>query len=155
MPVLLAANSGFPNRSRTCLPSSRTPGTSKRSRRRSLGFRILSPKPIDLRPGARIRYRLRWHGLALRWLTEIQSWNPPNEFVDVQAQGPYRLWHHTHRFEPVDGGTLMRDMVRYVLPFGLLGRLAHAWVVKSDLEAIFDYRARKVSEILGSRCAHE
>lgn len=120
-----------------------------------LGFRILSPKPIDMRPGARIQYRLRWHGLALRWLTEIQTWNPPNEFVDVQVQGPYRLWHHTHRFEAVDGETLMRDMVRYVLPFGLLGQLAHAWVVKSDLEAIFDYRALKVSEIFGSRCAHE
>ena len=74
-------------------------------------------------------------------MTEIESWDPPIEFVDVQVRGPYRLWHHTHRFEPVDGGTLMRDVVRYALPFGLLGRLAHAWLVKADLEAIFDYRA--------------
>ena len=44
----------------------------------------------------------------------------------------------------------MRDMVRYALPFGLLGRLAHAWVVKAELNTIFDYRARKVSELLGA-----
>lgn len=120
-----------------------------------LAFRILSRQPIALRSGARILYRLRWHGFPLLWLTEIQSWNPPIEFVDVQAQGPYRLWHHTHRFEPVDGGTLMRDLVRYALPFGLLGRLAHAWLVRSDLKAIFDYRAGKVSDILGTWSVHE
>jgi ligand-binding SRPBCC domain-containing protein len=120
-----------------------------------LGFRILSPQPIVMRRGARIQYRLRWHGVALRWLTEIQSWNPPHEFVDVQAQGPYRLWHHTHSFEAMDGRTLMRDVVRYILPLGRLGRLAHSWRVQADLEAIFDYRALQVSEILGSRCAHE
>jgi ligand-binding SRPBCC domain-containing protein len=120
-----------------------------------LDFQILSPRPMVMQRGAHIHYRLRWHGLTLQWLTEIESWNPPTEFVDVQARGPYRLWHHTHCFEPVDGGTRMRDVVRYALPFGPLGRLAHAWRVKSDLEAIFDYRALRVSEILGSRCAHE
>jgi ligand-binding SRPBCC domain-containing protein len=113
-----------------------------------LSFRILSPEPIVMKSGARILYQLRWHALPLRWLTEIRTWSPPTEFVDVQARGPYRLWHHTHSFEPVDGGTRMRDVVRYALPYGLLGRLAHPWLVKSDLEAIFDYRATKVCEIL-------
>ena len=51
-----------------------------------LGFRILSRQPIALRSGARILYRLRWHGFPLLWLTEIQSWNPPIEFVDVQRK---------------------------------------------------------------------
>jgi ligand-binding SRPBCC domain-containing protein len=119
-----------------------------------LGFRILSPRPIGMRLGTRIVYRLRWHGLPLRWMTEIQSWNPPAEFVDVQAQGPYRLWHHTHSFRPVDGGTLISDVIRYALGFGALGRLAHARLVKPDLEAIFDYRAGKVSELLGPGFSH-
>ena len=69
-----------------------------------LGFRILSPEPIVMQPGARIDYRINMHGLPLRWVSEIERWDPPNEFVDVQLQGPYRLWRHTHRFEPVDGG---------------------------------------------------
>jgi len=120
-----------------------------------LAFQILSPAPIALRAGTPIHYRLRWHGLPLRWATEIESWNPPTEFIDVQAQGPYRLWHHTHSFQAVAGGTLMRDLVRYALPFGLLGQLAHAWLVKSDLRSVFDYRAAKVSDILGAWSAHE
>ncbi len=120
-----------------------------------LGFQMLSPAPIDMRAGTRITYRISWHGLPLRWLTEISSWDPPREFVDVQLRGPYRLWHHTHRFEARDGGTLIRDEVRYALPLGLLGRLAHAWLVKSNLNAIFGYRTQKVSELLGGAGARE
>jgi ligand-binding SRPBCC domain-containing protein len=120
-----------------------------------LGFRILSAQPIGMKRGACIRYRLRWHGFPLRWLTEIQSWNPPFEFVDVQAKGPYRLWQHTHSFKPVDGGTLMSDVVRYALPYGLLGRVVHAWLVQSELEALFEYRASRVSAIFGAGCTHE
>ncbi len=120
-----------------------------------LEFRLLSPEPIVMRPGTRIHYRIRLHGLPLRWVTEIRSWEPPHEFLDVQLRGPYRFWHHSHRFESMDGGTLVHDVVRYVLPFGPLGLLAQAWIVKSDLEAIFDYRALRMVELLGPRPAHE
>jgi ligand-binding SRPBCC domain-containing protein len=115
-----------------------------------LGFQMLSPGPIAMRSGTQIVYRISWHGLPLRWLSEIVSWDPPREFVDVQVRGPYRFWHHTHHFEPANGGTLIRDEVRYALPFGPLGRVAHAWLVKGHLKAIFDYRAQKVAEFLGA-----
>jgi ligand-binding SRPBCC domain-containing protein len=120
-----------------------------------LGFRILSTGPIVMRQGTRIHYRIRLRGLPLRWVTEIQTWDPPHEFVDVQLRGPYQLWHHMHQFESVDGGTLVRDVVRYALGFGLLGRLAHAWIVRSDLKAIFDYRAFRMTELFGTCPAHE
>jgi ligand-binding SRPBCC domain-containing protein len=114
-----------------------------------LGFRILTPGPIEMKAGTTIRYQIRLRGLPLRWLTEIQRWDPPREFVDVQLRGPYRLWHHTHRFEPVDGGTMVHDVVRYALGFGPIGRLVHAWTVRRDVEAIFDYRARRMEELFG------
>ena len=119
-----------------------------------LAFRILSPGPIVMRPGARIHYQIRLRGLPLRWVTEIQTWEPPRVFVDVQLSGPYRLWHHTHQFEPVNGGTQVRDVVRYALPFGPLGRLAHAWIMRSDLEAIFDHRALRMAKLFGANSAH-
>lgn len=120
-----------------------------------LRFKILSPGAIAMREGTRIRYCLHWHRLPLRWLTVIESWNPPAEFVDVQERGPYRLWRHTHTFTQVDGGTRIRDVVQYALPLGILGGLAHAWFVKRDLDAIFDYRAGMISKLLGSLRLHE
>jgi ligand-binding SRPBCC domain-containing protein len=110
-----------------------------------LGFDVTTPGPIDMRPGALIEYRLRLHAVPIDWRTTIAVWDPPRRFVDVQIRGPYRLWHHTHDFEPDGaGGTVMRDTVRYALPFGPLGALAHALLVRRDLEAIFDFRREAI-----------
>lgn len=105
-----------------------------------LHFRVLTPAPVSMAAGTRLEYRLRLHGLPLRWSTRIEVWEPPLRFVDVQLRGPYRLWHHTHTFEPDGDGTLMRDRVRYALPLGPLGELAHAALVRRDLERIFAFR---------------
>ena len=108
-------------------------------------FRILTPGPIEMREGAMIAYALRVRGIPLRWLTQIERWNPPFEFIDIQTKGPYKLWRHTHRFSEVEGGTLIVDTVEYALPFGVLGRLAHRIQVAQDLSRIFDYREQRSS----------
>ena len=115
-----------------------------------LGFRVLTPEPIEMAAGTLLEYRLRLHGVPIRWRTRIEHWQPPLRFVDVQLSGPYRLWHHTHSFEPSGAGTLMRDSVRYALPLGPLGVLAQVVLVRRDVERIFDFRQRRVAELLGS-----
>lgn len=116
-----------------------------------LGFRVVTPEPITMAPGTLIAYRLRLHGAPIRWLTRIEVWEPGRRFVDVQVSGPYALWHHLHEFAPDgDGGTVMRDTVRYGLPFGPFGALAHAVFVRREIEAIFDFRREAVrSRIAG------
>lgn len=111
-----------------------------------LAFRVATAGPVAMRCGTLIDYRLRLHGVPIRWRTRIVAWEPPERFVDVQLRGPYALWEHTHTFEP-DGAhaVVIRDRVRYALPFGALGRLAHALFVRRDLERIFDYRRRAVA----------
>lgn len=112
-----------------------------------LGFRILTPPPIVMRRGARIDYRLRLFGLPLRWRTEITRWNPPHEFEDTQLAGPYARWVHRHRFHERDGATVVEDEVRYALPLGTLGRLAHP-LVRLQLGRIFRHRQRVVARLL-------
>ncbi len=114
-----------------------------------LRFEVLTPGAIEMHAGALIEYRLRLHGVAMDWLTRIEEWEPGVRFVDMQLAGPYRLWHHTHAFEPVAGGTLMRDTVRYVLPAWPLGELA-APLVRRDLARIFDFRRDTVARLLAS-----
>jgi ligand-binding SRPBCC domain-containing protein len=85
----------------------------------------------------------------VRWRTRIEAFDPPHAFVDAQISGPYRLWHHTHVFEPDGrGGTIMRDRVRYALPFGPFGAIAHLLFVKRDLRRIFDFRQQTVARRL-------
>ncbi|HYG98112.1 MAG TPA: SRPBCC family protein [Terriglobales bacterium] len=114
---------------------------------RWLNFRILSVDPPAVRCGTLIRYALRWRVLPVRWTTEITRWDPPRSFVDEQISGPYKLWHHEHQFEPCDRGTMMRDTVRYELPFGVVGLLTHAVIVGRDVEGIFDYRERRIRDL--------
>jgi ligand-binding SRPBCC domain-containing protein len=115
-----------------------------------LQFRLLTPEPIQMGVGTFLQYALRLRGVPVRWDTLIQAWDPPHRFVDVQVRGPYRLWHHTHELEPLDGGTatLMRDTVRYALGFGPFGEIARRAVVERDLEAIFAFRAERVPALL-------
>jgi ligand-binding SRPBCC domain-containing protein len=113
-----------------------------------LHFRILTPLPLATKAHSLIDYTLRWRYLPIRWQTEIREWEPPVRFVDVQLRGPYRLWEHTHWFDEANGGTRARDQVRYSLPAGPIGGIAHALFVRADLEKIFDYRAARVLDLL-------
>lgn len=114
-----------------------------------IDFRIVSPMPIEMRPGALIDYRLKLRGVPIRWRTRISAFDPPRRFIDEQLKGPYRVWHHEHTFEPAaDGSTVMRDLVTYELPRVPGRSLAHRWLVRPDLERIFAYRETRLLELL-------
>jgi uncharacterized protein (TIGR01777 family) len=114
-----------------------------------LHFKLLGMSTPAIGAGTRIDYALRINGLPVRWQTLIDAWDPPRRFSDTQARGPYRLWHHTHEFLPLGGGTLMRDSVRYRLPAGWLGLAGAGWKVARDVTQIFDYRAEKIDARFG------
>ena len=113
-----------------------------------LAFEIVTPRPIAIREGARIDYRLRLFGVRLSWRTRITRWRPNDEFVDVQEIGPYKTWVHTHRFRDVPGGTEITDHVAYELPLAPFGDLARP-LVRRQLHRIFEYRRRAVTSLLG------
>ena len=102
-----------------------------------LRFRILTPGQIEMKTGALIDYKLRIRGVPIRWRTRIAAWEPPFRFVDEQVRGPYRLWEHEHGFESRDGGTQVRDRIRYAVPFDFL---MHELLVRPDVARIFAYR---------------
>ena len=114
-----------------------------------LRFQIVSAER-ELRRGSRIEYRLRVRGLPMRWVSEISEWEPPYRFVDTQQRGPYKLWRHQHIFSPEAGGTRITDDVEYALPLGPLGELAHTLVVRRDVEGIFEFRQKRLAELLGA-----
>jgi ligand-binding SRPBCC domain-containing protein len=116
----------------------------------SLRFQMLTPVPIVMKDGAVIDYMITLSGLPLRWTTLITEFSPPHRFVDLQLRGPYAYWHHTHSFIETDDGTVVADEVRYALPFGLLGRAAHAIAIRHQLSHIFDFRARILEQYFSS-----
>jgi uncharacterized protein YbjT (DUF2867 family)/ligand-binding SRPBCC domain-containing protein len=114
----------------------------------SMGFEFLTDD-FEMREGLEIRYRIRpLLGIPMTWTTRITGYEPPHRFTDIQLSGPYRRWEHTHSFEAVEGGTLVRDEIDYAVPLGPLGDLTNALVVRGELERIFRHRAETIRTAL-------
>jgi ligand-binding SRPBCC domain-containing protein len=112
-----------------------------------LRFRIVGPRPATA-TGAHLAYRLTLFGVPFSWRTRIEDVVPGESFVDVQIAGPYRRWRHLHRFADAPGGTLVSDRVEYALPLGPLGDVVHALLVRRTLERIFEFRRRRIAQLL-------
>ncbi|MDA7979752.1 MAG: SRPBCC family protein [Pirellulales bacterium] len=106
----------------------------------------------EMRPGMMLMYRVRpLPGFRTTWVTEITHVDRPSLFVDEQRVGPYKLWHHQHRFREIPGGVEMEDEIHYALPFGWLGRIFHKPIVLSELRKIFAFRQKTLIEMFGDR----
>jgi ligand-binding SRPBCC domain-containing protein len=116
-----------------------------------LDFRMTSPDEGKVYLGQIITYSIRLNKVfKMNWVTEITGMIHENSFVDEQRFGPYKMWHHRHTFEEVDGGVLMTDVVHFKIPFSLIAPLAYRFFIKQNLKRIFSYRTEKLDELISS-----
>lgn len=116
----------------------------------TLDFEILTELPVPMHEGAIIDYRLKVHGIPLRWRTKITDWSPPMRFRDSQVKGPYLLWDHEHEFRESGGGTLVIDRVHYRAP---LGFILHPLIIDPDVRKIFQYRQTVIRKFFETESA--
>ncbi len=116
-----------------------------------MGFDIISTHPSEkMYPGMIISYKVSpFLNIRMTWVTEITHIVEKEYFVDEQRIGPYAMWHHEHKIEPVEGGVLMSDIVSYKPPLGFLGAIANSLLIRNQLKEIFDYRTKAVNNIFG------
>jgi len=112
-----------------------------------MDFRITSPPQSVLYAGQIITYSVRpLLRVAVDWTTEITHAERPYFFVDEQRFGPYRFWHHQHRFREVHDGVEMYDLVHYMLHHDQLAGLVNSLFVAPRLRRIFDFRSKALAE---------
>jgi ligand-binding SRPBCC domain-containing protein len=117
--------------------------------------RWLTPPPGRLAAGSVLDFHVP--GLPGAWRVMIREFDPPYRFVDAQLRGPFARWEHRHRFvegperdEPgAAAGTWVEDRVTYHLPLGAVGRAAHALGVGGRIRRVFEYRDRRLRQMLG------
>jgi uncharacterized protein (TIGR01777 family) len=115
-----------------------------------IGFRVLGKSDDVIKKGTLIDYKIKVHGVPLKWKTKIEEWNPNKSFTDSQLSGPYKEWVHLHEFIPLAGGVLLRDTVIFRLPLGAAGRLIGGWKVTGDVDQIFKFRRKIIGERFGA-----
>lgn len=101
---------------------------------------------VPARVGEEFRLRVSQFGLPLEWTgfwAEVQS---PDRLVDGARKSPFRHWRHHHLFRREGEGTLMTDRVEYALPFGVLGRLLDATVMRVVFAVMFHARHKATAK---------
>lgn len=116
-----------------------------------MGFNETSNTGVGkMYPGMIITYKVSpVLAIRLNWMTEITQVKDFEYFVDEQRIGPYAMWHHQHKIEPIEGGVLMTDIVTYQPPMGILGAFAHSLFIKYQLEQIFHFRKEALEKKFG------
>lgn len=117
---------------------------------KSMGFKTISGDEREMFAGQIIHYYITpLFGIKLQWVTEITHVQDKKFFVDEQRFGPYNFWHHKHFLKEIPSGVEMEDIVHYKVPMGILGQLAHPFLVKPKLDEIFAFRRKKLVELFG------
>jgi ligand-binding SRPBCC domain-containing protein len=128
-----------------------SPGNLREITPPSMGFIITSNNASEkMYAGMIITYKVSpLAGIKINWVTEITQVKDKEFFVDEQRMGPYKMWHHQHKIEAIEGGVLMTDIVSYQPPFNILGSLANALIIKRKLKLIFDFRTDALEKRFG------
>ena len=102
----------------------------------------------NLKEGSQRIFRFPMGPIKMNWVAQHTGYNPPHSFEDKMLKGPFKSWHHTHKFKQVDGGVEISDRVIYSIPMGIIGRVLHFIWIKRDLEKIFSHRKKVIEDIL-------
>lgn len=89
-----------------------------------------------------------------RWIALITEFSYNEYFSDVQKQGPFKSWHHTHTFEARTQsgreGTLVGDEVEYEIGFGVVGSTLERLIFQRMMNSMFEYRQHALERIFAA-----
>jgi ligand-binding SRPBCC domain-containing protein len=128
-----------------------TPANLKILTPKHLGFEIKNPEDMrKMYAGQVISYTIYpLYGIPVEWVSEITHVEENSYFIDQQRFGPYKYWHHEHRFNAIPNGVEMVDIISYKMPFGFLGKALHYLKIKHDVEEIFTFRRAVLEKLYG------
>ncbi|MCB9741044.1 MAG: TIGR01777 family protein [Alphaproteobacteria bacterium] len=106
----------------------------------------IESKQGGITDGSRLVMRNRLGPFSMRWVADHEAHVAGEQFRDVQTQGPFARWAHTHRFEPVEGEpdkSVLVDHIEYELPMGPAGDLVAGRAVRQRIESMFAWRHQR------------
>jgi ligand-binding SRPBCC domain-containing protein len=117
------------------------------------GERIVEPGRLEglLELGDRITMEGRHFGIRQRFTARIIEVDRPRRFVDEMVSGAFKRLRHVHEFHPRDGGTLMRDLLEWEAPLGILGRIADFLFLRRHMQRFVRTKQQRLKEMIEGR----
>lgn len=83
--------------------------------------------------GDEVTFEAVHFGVRQKLSSKIVECEPPRRFIDQMISGTFKSLRHVHEFESSEDGTLMRDILEWETPLGLIGLLADRIVVQKHM----------------------
>ncbi|WP_060915374.1 SRPBCC family protein [Microbacterium oleivorans] len=99
--------------------------------------------------GESVTWRARHFGVVWKMTSRITDLDRPHRFVDEQVRGPFRSFHHEHRFERTGDVTVMTDTVTLRSP--LLGWIVEPLLLRPYLQRLIRTRNTVLVDTLARR----
>ncbi|ANH83297.1 cell division protein [Niabella ginsenosidivorans] len=96
--------------------------------------------------GETVTWQATHFGVRQKLTSAITAYERPFHFRDEQVKGAFKFIKHDHFFSTVAEGTLMKDVFRFQSPFGILGKLVDASVMRRYLTRFLMERNRILKE---------
>lgn len=92
--------------------------------------------------GEQVTWQARHFGVTHLHTSRITRYERPRYFRDEMVDGRFAEFGHDHYFEAVAHATRMRDVVVFRSPFGGLGKVVDALILKGYLRRLLEARNR-------------
>jgi ligand-binding SRPBCC domain-containing protein len=93
-----------------------------------------------------------WLPWRVEWVAQVVGFEWNRHFADVQKKGPFKSFYHRHEFAAVRrngvNGTIVRDVIRYEVGFGIFGKWTQNLLVIRKLKQTFQYRQMTLEKLL-------
>ena len=97
-----------------------------------------------------VTWKGRHFGVLVTHTSRITAYDRPRYFQDCMMRGAFRSFCHDHFFEVRDGLTLMKDVMEFEAPFGILGLLVEKLVLKRHMVKLLLRRNQHIQRVAES-----
>lgn len=112
----------------------------------NISVELLTPE-ITPKEGAVLKIKSTKNYIPINWEVKIEKLEKPHTLIDVALKSPFKYWEHQHIFIEHRDFTELKDVVKFEVPFGVIGKIAQFFIY-NDLINMFEFRHQKTKEIL-------
>ncbi|MFF2091144.1 SRPBCC family protein [Paenibacillus sp. NPDC058174] len=101
-----------------------------------------------IKGGETVTFEATHFGVRQRLTSLISEFEPPHMFVDETLKGAFKSLRHIHEFKQIGNITVMSDTLHFEAPFGLLGRIVEALVLKRYMRRFLEHRNEQLKKLI-------
>jgi len=98
--------------------------------------------------GEQVTWEGRHFGIRQRFTSAITAYDRPRHFQDSMVKGAFLSFVHDHYFEACPEGTLMKDVLTFQSPFGVIGAIVDRLVMTRYMRRLLMQRNEIVKAAL-------